>query len=283
MAPEGVVLWLDDLQWSSRDTMELLIELLLGAAPPILTILGYRDAATVDGGIALLDEALARGGQEGDRIELQPLSADDIERLVAEMTCSGGGVSDGVRRAIVSEAQGVPFVAKELTRWIAESRGNDDRDIAAGHIVSERVSALPSEARALLEVISLGARALPRNVALQAAGLDASDAWIAVLRGEQLVRRSAVEGAMCLEASHDRVREAVCRGLAPDRQEHVHRHIADALEGTGDPDPELMLHHRIGAAERAGAGRAHRRFGARLRTRRARHRPQPSAARSALA
>src|SRR5262249_4989386 len=58
-----------------------------------------------------------------------------------------------------------------------------------------------------------------------------------------------------LEMYHDRIREAVARRLEPAVQNRLHLRLAEALDASGQADPEVLAEHFRAARELARAGR----------------------------
>jgi tRNA A-37 threonylcarbamoyl transferase component Bud32/tetratricopeptide (TPR) repeat protein len=211
-----LVLVIDDAQWGDADSAAVLDELLRQPdAPEVLVIVGARGEVTPLQGLSLAPVDLP----------LSPLGPEESALLARR------AVSDDARAvAIAKESGGNPFLLQQLIDVPAE------RDVRLEDVVRSRLDALPAPARRLLEVVAIAAAPVPEAVAVEVAGLTAADADVVQqLKSERLVR-STGEGRR-LETWHDRIREAVARGVDPERARDVHARLAVGLRAL--PDAEL--------------------------------------------
>src|SRR5262249_41299546 len=160
---------------------------------------------------------------------------------------------------IATESRGNPFLLHELCRHHRESAGEaglPERGATLQDVISARLARVPDDAQKLLEVIALAGRPISEAVVVRAAGLGA-DGLLALtaLRGAHLVRTAIAGGGDRLEAYHDRIGEAVARGLEPAVQNRLHLCLAEALDASGQADPEVLAEHFRAAGELARAGR----------------------------
>ncbi len=235
----SLVLTIDDIQWADADGAALLAEVLRGPdSPPLLLVATSRGEPAID--------------LPGDvrRIQLGRLPAEDAIFLATKLVERGAGRADPAR--VAAEGDGHPMFIDELARHARRTTSAIKLDDA----IRSRVDALPPEARALLEVVSVAGAPVAEDVAA-AAALDDRDEfhrWLALLRGAHLVRATAARGAVAIEAAHDRVREAVAAALADDARRARSGRLARALEERGDADPEALaaLYHAAGERGRAG-------------------------------
>ncbi|HUQ03751.1 MAG TPA: AAA family ATPase [Kofleriaceae bacterium] len=239
-AHRPIVLLLDDVHWADADSLALLGELFAGAdAPAVLLVATARVAS--DGAIA----ARAAVHVPVDVVRLGGLPRAEAEALVR----AAAPGADAARLA--SDAGGHPMFLAELARRSDESGLHALRlDDALWH----RIGELDADARALLEVVALGAAALPRGVVTAAAGLDA-DAFargLGALRSARLIRISGARDFV--EPYHDRVRETVAARLPTGRRRAVHRAIVTGLEAAG-AGVEVLAYHlaQAGDGTRAAA------------------------------
>ncbi|HEY5284518.1 MAG TPA: protein kinase, partial [Polyangia bacterium] len=222
-----LVIFIDDLQWSDRDSFALLHALTQQpGAPALLLIASYRnsaDHATVD---PLLRELSEQPCVE--TITLAPLSPDSTRTLV-------GGLLDEeelppsvklrIADAAVREADGNPFFAVQLVHHlctVALPKGDiastlHGRAFRLDGMILEQVGRLPEEGRRLLQIIALAGDPLPQQALASAAKLTlGSEGWergISALVAESLIQRSGRQGSDVVETYHDRIREAVAGNL----------------------------------------------------------------------
>ncbi|WP_437335462.1 serine/threonine-protein kinase [Sorangium sp. So ce394] len=256
-----VVLWLDDVQWGDVDSAPLLDELTRAPAPPLLLLLTYRsDERQRSPLLRHLLEGADGGGGAARTIELGALGVDDVAALARAMLGADGARRAGQIDAVVAQAEGNPFIAAEMARYLgaraAEGGAGDERaplDVAA--LVMARVRALDPGPQRLLEIAAVAGKPLERGVALAAAGLDERQRpLVARLRDANLLREIAGDGASGVAIYHDRIREALLAALPAEQRAGRHRAIAEALEAQGARDHEALAYHWEGAGEPRRAG-----------------------------
>ncbi|WP_237244915.1 serine/threonine-protein kinase PknK [Sorangium cellulosum] len=255
-----VVLWLDDVQWGDVDSAPLLDQLTRAPAPPLLLLLTYRSDERQRS--PLLRHLLegAEGGGATRTIELGALAVDDVAALARAILGADGARRAGQIDAVVAQAEGNPFIAAEMARYLGaradEGGAGDERaplDVAA--LVMARVRALDPGSQRLLEVAAVAGKPLDRGVALAAAGLDERRRpLVARLRDANLLREIAGDGASAVAIYHDRIREALLAALPAEQRAGRHRAIAEALEAQGARDHEALAYHWEGAGEPRRAG-----------------------------
>ncbi len=265
-----VILFIDDLQWGDADSIALLVEILAPPdPPPLLLVLGYRcdDAET---STQLKNLGAIGAGPHVDRadIELKGLPESDARALVHQLLDDVNGTEHGARtETILRESAGMPFMLVELVSFLQaageepDATGPLDASSAntAGSLVDAFVRArarlLDPDTRGLLETICVAAQPIARSTACRAASLEGARGQTSLdaLDIARLVRSRGGADVPEVEAFHDRVREAVTAGLAPEVLQTRHASIAEALEAENDCDPErLSVHLRAaGKTERA--------------------------------
>lgn len=229
-----LVVHVDDAHWGDADSAAFFAELLTLSAP-ILVLLTWR---TEEQEQSVFLRALSRAGTATVAIELDQLPPADCEALARRLLPNAG---DDTIESIAKASGGHPLFVHELARAGAERALAIDLDDA----IRARVARLPPVARDLLEASVISGRPMLDRILASAAGsLDVATS-LAVLRVGRLVRTSGPR----VEPFHDRVREAVTDGMSPARKRTVHEHLARALIDAGDPDPEPLAVHLIGAGE----------------------------------
>jgi serine/threonine protein kinase len=230
-----LVLYIDDLQWTDRDSVSLLMHLLRQGDAPQLLFVGSRR----EGKCELLDplyEKLPTDVRlDFRRMRLGPLSADMSARVVGSEAPP----------AVVEEARGNPFLLRELARRGRERGGDTQPSASLTEILLARCRAQPEDAQRLLRAIALSAGSVRLDVVTAAARVEpgALDA----LRDSQLVRQGARVGEV--ECYHDKIREALAASLSADEARTLHADLARAWEATNRSDPEQLSLHHEGAGD----------------------------------
>ncbi|HEX7699223.1 MAG TPA: serine/threonine-protein kinase, partial [Kofleriaceae bacterium] len=200
-----VVMWIDDLQWGDLDSAMMLAAVMRAPAPPHLMLVGSYRAD--DAGSAFL-VALNRDIPHTDPdIDVGPLSDTEAQELAR--TILGDARSADV---IAHESGGSPFFVHELARYVGGGADLATAErVTLDEVLRARLEKVPADARALLHTIAVAGHALPRTVALDAAGVvDGGNRAMAVLQSEHLVRTRGDRDHEGIETYHDRIRDAVC-------------------------------------------------------------------------
>lgn len=257
-----LVLWIDDLQWGDLDSAVLLRELLRPPdAPPMLLILSYR-SEDIDSSpllAELADDPLEARGVDRRSITVGTLTNDEVRELTGRMLEELGVTKPPVLGDIVPEAAGSPLFAVEIARHLASMGGSDGakqgRELRLATVLDDRIESLEDEDRRILELASIAALPLSRELALEAAGIGPSG-WHIVTR---LERRALLRQRPGDESSttvyHDRIGEAAIARLDAAVLQQRHEALADALERRPSPDPQALVVHSLGAGRTKEAGR----------------------------
>jgi hypothetical protein len=230
-----LVLYIDDLQWTDRDSVALLMHLLRQGDAPQLLFVGSRR----EGECELLDPLYEKLPSDirldFRRVRLGPLSADMAARVVGPQASS----------TMVEDARGNPFLLRELARRGRE-RGADSLPPASlTDILLARCHAQPADSQRLLRAIALSAGSVRLDVVTVAARVEPGA--LDPLRDSQLVRQGARAGEV--ECYHDKIREALSESLSSDEAKALHADLARAWESTNRSDPEQLSLHHEGAGD----------------------------------
>lgn len=246
-----VVITIDDLQWADRDSIDLITEIVREPAAPFLLLV-----ATVRTGSSETKEIEVRRRLEqipkAQTISLGPLPPAEAKQLADRFLRRLGASKPIALQEISAEADGHPLFIGELVRH-ATSIEAGGRLPKLNDALENRIRALPSAGRTVLDVLSLAGRPISRRVLMHATGLEPEDLaeQIDHLRKENLLLRHGHGANMRLEAYHGRVREIATSLIeSPERR---HLALALALEAEGDVDAETLFEHwrRAGDPERA--------------------------------
>jgi len=237
-----MLLLVEDLQWADPDGQAMLRELLSPPGDARILFVGTlrTDQPT------LLPSALVRGVQGISTLALQPLDANDAQRLVQALW---PGATEHDARRVTAQAAGHPLFIRELCLSRVSSRDG------LSDALRSRVEAMPHEERALLEVIAVAGEALPQELA----GTVARLAWpdteraLALLRATQLVRTVGLRRSDLVEIAHDRVRDAVIATVLLPARKRLHHELAVAFEGWARAPALTRAEHFLEAGEPAQA------------------------------
>jgi len=249
-----LVLFIDDLQWTDRDSLVLLDEVLAPPEAPALLLI-----ATLRG---IAPPALPC---RTDSLDLEPLSGDESRELLRLLLPEGGPGAESApaaarAEAVAAEAKGHPLFLQELARSAGAPGGTSAPGGAAprlDEVLRSRISDLEPAARRLIQVVAAAGAPIDERTAVEAAGLAADEGSrrFAELRGARLVRPLRAHGHGAVETYHDRVREAIVAGLDEAARRSLYLRLADALErsGAADSEPIALVENleAAGEAERA--------------------------------
>lgn len=262
--PSGLVLVLDDLQWSDAQSIQLLRRFLEGAtASPILVIGTMRDSELSTGSTvaALLSEL--RRQPKVHRIGVKGLNDLEVLALIGQQVIHTADDESliALRDVLLRETNGNPFFVGELVRHLEESgafggenathdgfsgmiRSLDVLPTSVSEVIGERVARLGEGAAQTLLVASVmgrefelvivgSVRQLPVNELL-----DHLDSAV----GSSLV---VDHGGGRFGFTHSLVARSLYDGLSPTRRAYIHAQIAAAIEEEceGAPDRSAELAH----------------------------------------
>ena len=243
----GPVVVLDDLQWASGETVELLVHVARSAPAPLIVVLqrGIEIESAPLAAIARRRECLYIG--------LESLSPDEAVVLVERAAESR--VGPDVLDAIYVESGGNPFFAQELARQLRREDPTGRPPVTVRRAIGLRLAELSEPAQAMLQLAAVfeegfGFRELEAVTAYDEAQLlDCLD--------------EALEAEFLRVLDDDRydfaralVRRSLYSRLAPSRRSRVHRRLAEALERDGRPELAAEIARQyLASAELPGAAR----------------------------
>ena len=264
-AVTSVVLLLDDLHWSDRQSVQLLRHVVSADAPLRLLVIGTFRESDV-GTDHPLAEALAALHRESgiERIALRGLGDDELLTLL-ETTAGHQMTEDGValRDALMAETEGNPFFVGEMLRHLAETgaiyQDTEGRWVASPdlrtsglpvsirEVVGRRVARLGEQPQRVLSLAAVIGREFDTGVLAGVAELD-EDAVIDLC--DQAVAAAVLTVAEVTgryRFAHALVEHTLYDGLSPSRRARSHQRVADALERLYGEDPgervgELAYH-----------------------------------------
>lgn len=245
---QPIVLLLDDLQWA-RESLEPLRELLRFVGHlPLLIIGNYRDDEFPDVPNQLSGMKL---------MTLQRLDLHTMAELSESMLGDAGRLPH-ILEFLQRETEGNPFFMIETLRALAEEAGTlaavttmelPDHMFPAGvkAIAQRRLEQLPLDYHPLLRVAAVHGRQLDLDILRHIDRFTNLNRWLTVCTDAGMFVYDDGEWRF----AHDKLRDGILFGLAPDQPPKLHRMVASAIEAIY-PDqldnyaPELLHHWRIG-------------------------------------
>lgn len=253
-----VIVVIDDLQWTDRESLDLLTALLESRpfGPPVLYVASMRSDVSPETARAIERALASLSPQCRATLDLKPLRATEQRALAAAL-------SDDVPEAVWSAAGGVPLVLSELVQH-AVAHGAPVHSFEDA--VRTRLERLSPTVRELLVASATATRPTPLSVLAQVAGVDAQtrEHALATLRAGRLLRTVRPAADPWVDVVHDRLRESIlelehARGPAEDRARH-HR-LAEVLAGREDIRQETVASHWLAAGRPELAAAAWERAG----------------------
>lgn len=285
-APCPLILFLDDLHWADRPTLDLLQYLVRQPIQgPVWIVGAYRPGELeTDHHLVSLRQQLSRD-REVDRVALDRLSDSAIQQIA--LTLVEDDAADALGEFLDRESAGLPLTVVELINYLCEEGILVPQGLGrwglVGHLpafampapenlpdlILWRVSQLPTSARRLLTLASvIGSRfdaALLQqiegeHIAVVEAGIDT---WLkrrlvkpvlqnGMPRTEEDVEPSGPSARWgTFEFAHDGIRFAIYYDVSPVRRQVMHSQIAKALDKRYADDTdrvcEALAHHYLAA------------------------------------
>ncbi len=248
---EPVVLLLDDMQWASGATLELLRHVVDSPTPMrVLVVAGYRDTdLAADHPLHQLADHLRRSDHGVEPIRLQGLSEDDVAILIDRLVGDLGEAAPALAARIHAVSAGNPLFVIELVRFLEANQklqgGDAPRlDGAAEALVlpptvedtlRARTAVLGDDVLAVLQSAAIVGDEFDLSV-VRAVGELGDDEFTAAID-------AATAAGLVAEAPGSRFRYAF-----------AHPSGATALAATVDPERQARLHRQVAEALREGAG-----------------------------
>lgn len=251
---EGLLLVLEDLQWSDTSSLVLLRQLSDDLAHARLQLVcTYRDDIGGDPARAsILREVERLHGARG--VVLPPLQDTEVASFAGQLDARG-------RADFLKRTGGNPFYMSELARVL--EAGGDLHSIPRGirDLVERRLSQLPGEVRDLLRTAAVIGFEFDLNLLARASGaatekvakqLDAATTVGIVSAGPERQAR--------FRFSQELLHEALYQDLLPSVRNGKHRQVALAIEDLFGPELDVHLaelsHHWIRASEAGDSDKA---------------------------
>lgn len=257
---EPLLLFLDDLQWVDRETMDWLVYLLrFDLRSPLLLLCTLREhELTADHPWNMVRFALTRYGLLS---EIALPSLGEAETAILAAAVAGKPLEAEEASRIYQETEGNPLFVVEMVRaglGHQEAGGGEEREVwgraggapvfptaplslphKARAVIQWRLATLSPDAQALAQVGAAIGRRFSFDVL---ARVSAQDETAVVRSLDELWRRQIVrtEGTDTYDFSHEWIRALAYDTMGPIRRRAVHQRVAQALEALHADDLDAV-------------------------------------------
>ena len=269
-APNGLLIFLDDLHWADSGTLQLLHYLLRHLRHDrVLILVAYREIE-LDRSHPLA-EAIVEWNRERRpvRLSLGRLSQAETAAMLASLF-QAATVSPEFVEAIQRETEGNPFFIEEVVKALIESGvvyredGRWERkaieELAIPQSVKEaigrRLNRLETTTSDMLHSAAVIGKTFSFDLLADSLGVDEGDLLPALDEATAAQLVTPVEGEAFV-FTHDKIRETLYDELNPIRRRRLHQHVGEALERRRSGDPraraqDLAYHFTAAGDSRRG-------------------------------
>jgi tetratricopeptide (TPR) repeat protein len=246
---QPVVLLLEDLQWAQSESLKLLAALIpVASTLPLLVVGTWRD-----------DErpGLPRELPGAHVLPLRRLSAQATAELGEAMIGAAARRPD-LQALLFRETEGNPFFLVEVMRGMAEEAGGLERigtgalptQVFSGgvqRLLQRRLGRVAPRDWPLLRLAAVSGRTLGAELLRALAPEVELEAWLVTLAEAAILEPFEQRWRF----THDKLRESVLAGLAPEERPGLHRQVARALEQVAPEQMAALAFHWGAAGEPA--------------------------------
>src|SRR6266516_184290 len=210
----------DDIQWAAQTFVDLLehVALLTRDAPLLLLCLARTELVTL------------RPGWPGERVELEPLSTAQSERLLDVL---GGGVPDEVKARIGAAAGGNPLFVEQMAAIVGAEGDPPEVPPTIQALLAARLDGLAADERDILERASIVGQEFWEGAVRHLAPPDMSvgRALLDLVRqGLIHPHQSSLPGEDAYQFHHLLIRDTAYEGLSKARRAELHESLAGWLQ-----------------------------------------------------
>lgn len=226
-----VLLFLDDLQWCDRDSLDWLHYLLnLPSYQPSLVakhkvvLLGTLRSEEESANPRFAELLISlRGTNDLTEIHLSPLDEDETSVLASHL--AGEPLAPGDATRLYQDTEGNPLFVVEMIR----AGLSEDTPPRVQAVIATRLAKVSSSARQLADLAAVIGRQFTFPVLIEAS--DHSESTLVKALDELWQRRIIRErGAEDYDFSHDKIREVVYTALSTAQRRWLHKRAAQSLE-----------------------------------------------------
>ena len=228
---DDLVLVVDDIQWASPVTLQLLRHLMRHPEPPPISVIATaRDTTDPDVDVArLLDEITASSTVLS--LELRGLDDAAIARLT-------GADATAVRQIGEETGGNALFV----TSIVASGSGGGALPVDLRSAVRRRLAEVSDRERSVLEMCAIAGHEFPLRPVASALEMGRGDLAEVLDRASHRALIQDVE-TRAGRFSHGLVRKGILEDLGAGQRALLHERYARALESLPQPDPVSLAHH----------------------------------------
>lgn len=247
---EGLILFIDDLQWGDLDSVELLKEILQPPDAPRMLLIGCYRSEEVESSQFLqaffsIQGALDKRFQYFE-IDIKGLSKLEAKQLAALLLGNDSSVKQIEK--IAQESEGNPFFIGEITKYLMQKNlpnrlANENEKMTLERVISAQIESLSAHQRKLLEVIAVAGQPVTHIVAKEASGLESYETLFSILRNSHLIRSTGKIVYQEIDTYHDKIRETILSQLEPALIKQYNRSLGQALEEAKEIDLERLAKH----------------------------------------
>ncbi len=270
-----ILISIDDLQWADFASIEFLafVARRLRDARVLILASIRSDDLERDRPRAEALERLHRDG--GARLDIEPLSDDEMRRLVTELWPAEVPAQAGQIERVCALAEGKPYFAEELVHSALVSEGSLQINTAPLSIragVLARLEYLPHDAQRVLYRAAVIGPTFDTGLLRRVTHRSSSELFDLLARASeaQLVSESRNSPGH-FSFQHAMTREIIYRELLSAETQAIHAEVAECLEQTASGDAVALAHHWTAAGDRERAAAAHERVGDQAAARSAYH------------
>ena len=263
-ASKTVLIVLEDLHWADPASLELLRYLAPRiASSRVLLLLTYRDDEITRSNpfYQQLPQILRESG--GLRLDLKPLTADDLKELVRFRWQLPVRQEEILVRYIGEHAEGNPFFATELLRGvddegIVQAWSNSSATVEIDHLVmpsllkqmiDHRVDKLGSDARDGLAIASVIGHEVPIELWARVSTLPEHQLLETIELAVDAHVLEAGRSGTRVAFVHALTRASLYEGIFPPKRRKVHGQVADALIEAGSQNLDAIAYHLVQAGD----------------------------------
>ena len=248
-ATSPVAIFIDDLQWADRRSVEALTFMLRRlSVDPVLALVTYRGGAPLDQAAQRMLASL----QDRLQIALGGLQPHEVAALAAAL--APGALDESAVHSLHDRTLGHPLYLRTIL-----SEGFDFDPRTAGRVplprslaaaIGDHLSSLTPPARAVLEMLAVLNLRLPLAQLGEAAGIGSPSEALEPAVASGLVDWWPEEPTCPVAIHHPLVRDAVYAGITPTRRRELHARAA------GMVSEPASWEHRVAALEYPDEGLA---------------------------